>query len=187
MSVGKGWWSKWWTEKTFLDWAMKNIILDVAGYPKALLIDGSRQMIDDLRVKYGKKIKLEESLGSGDYVTIEWDDIDWAVKIKDSVGDYVDLYFTNIHGYGSLNMHQDGARIAFLGTSGLIRHGSTTVATIIGNRMDINIAGDISGGYDKTIDMGFYKAAGVAGVDGSFTTVDGKTVTVSKGLITSIV
>jgi len=35
--------------------------------------------------------------------------------------------------------------------------------------------------------LGGYKVGGVAGVSGSFTTVDGKTVTVTKGLITSIV
>jgi len=37
------------------------------------------------------------------------------------------------------------------------------------------------------IDAVSYKVNAVAGVDGSFTTVDGKTVTVSKGVITSIV
>lgn len=39
---------------------------------------------------------------------------------------------------------------------------------------------------DDTLDAAAYKVAGTAGADGSFTTVDGKTVTVSKGLITAI-
>jgi lysophospholipase L1-like esterase len=38
-----------------------------------------------------------------------------------------------------------------------------------------------------TLDALAYQVAGVAGADGSFTTTDGKTVTVAKGLITSIV
>jgi hypothetical protein len=36
-------------------------------------------------------------------------------------------------------------------------------------------------------DANSFKVAGVDGVDGTFTTVDGKTVTVTKGIITSIV
>lgn len=40
---------------------------------------------------------------------------------------------------------------------------------------------------DSLVDALGFKVNTVAGVDGSFTTVDGKTVTVSKGLITSIV
>lgn len=39
---------------------------------------------------------------------------------------------------------------------------------------------------DDALDANSYKVAGTAGADGSFTTVDGKTVTVTKGLITSI-
>ena len=65
-----------------------------------------------------------------------------------------------------------------------------TVATMIGGatpNFQMDKAGDISGLAGKTIDMPLYKVGGVAGADGSFTTVDGKTVTVSKGLITSIV
>lgn len=43
-------------------------------------------------------------------------------------------------------------------------------------------------GTDKTFDsIGGFKVNGTAGVDGTFTTADGKTVTVTKGLITSIV
>ena len=51
----------------------------------------------------------------------------------------------------------------------------------------ITRADDITGLAGKTLDFPLFKVGGVAGVDGSFTTVDGKTVTVSKGLITSIV
>jgi len=40
---------------------------------------------------------------------------------------------------------------------------------------------------DDAFDANSFKVAGAAGADGSFTTVDGKTVTVVKGLITSIV
>ena len=40
---------------------------------------------------------------------------------------------------------------------------------------------------DDLFDAVGFKAAGVAGVDGSFTTADAKTVTVTKGIITSIV
>ena len=52
---------------------------------------------------------------------------------------------------------------------------------------DIPRAGDTTGLAGKTLDFPLFKVGGVAGVDGSFTTVDGKTVTVSKGLITNIV
>lgn len=48
-------------------------------------------------------------------------------------------------------------------------------------------ASDIIGIAGKTLDFPLFKVGGVSGVDGSFTTVDGKTVTVTKGLITSIV
>ena len=40
---------------------------------------------------------------------------------------------------------------------------------------------------DDEIDAGSYSVGGVAGVSGSFTTTDGKTVTVTNGLVTSIV
>lgn len=40
---------------------------------------------------------------------------------------------------------------------------------------------------DDAFDANSYSVSGSAGADGSFTTVDGKTVTVTKGLITSIV
>jgi len=40
---------------------------------------------------------------------------------------------------------------------------------------------------NDTIDAGAYKVAGTAGASGTFTTADGKTVTVVKGIITSIV
>lgn len=42
------------------------------------------------------------------------------------------------------------------------------------------------GFFSGDVDAGQFKVAGVSGVDGSFATADGKTVTVSKGLITSI-
>ena len=51
----------------------------------------------------------------------------------------------------------------------------------------IQRAGNITGLAGKILDFPLFKVGGVAGVDGTFTTVDGKTVTVSKGLITSIV
>jgi len=40
---------------------------------------------------------------------------------------------------------------------------------------------------DDTIDAGSYSVAGAAGASGTFTTVDGKTVTVTNGIITAIV
>lgn len=51
-------------------------------------------------------------------------------------------------------------------------------------KFTINSSGIISAGY---CDAATYKVGGVAGVDGTFTTVDLKTVTVSKGIITAIV
>ena len=50
----------------------------------------------------------------------------------------------------------------------------------------IQRAGNITGLAGKALDFPNFKVSGVPGVDGSFTTVDGKTVTVAKGLITSI-
>ena len=65
-----------------------------------------------------------------------------------------------------------------------------TVATMVYSatpNFQLDKAGDITGLANKTLDFPLFKVGGVAGVDGSFTTVDGKTVTVTKGLITSIV
>jgi len=62
-----------------------------------------------------------------------------------------------------------------------------TVMDLYGGLVDIPRGGNITGLAGKTLDFPLFKVSGVAGVDGTFTTVDGKTVTVSKGLITSIV
>lgn len=63
---------------------------------------------------------------------------------------------------------------------------------LIGGEAQILRSGNITGLAGKTVDFpnvdaDQFKVSGANGVDGSFTTVDGKTVTVSKGLITNIV
>lgn len=64
---------------------------------------------------------------------------------------------------------------------------SRRVARMINGAFNLERAGDITGLAGKILDFPLFKVGGVAGVDGTFTTVDGKTVTVTKGLITSIV
>lgn len=69
------------------------------------------------------------------------------------------------------------------------------IAGTWGNAADVGFArtsagvGRISDGSTGrgTLDAAGYQVGGVAGADGTFTTTDGKTVTVSKGIITSIV
>lgn len=133
-----------------------------------LLLDGSREMIDTLKsMNVIPKTHNIYYLGS---------------PTKYFAGSYC-YYYMGVNTMGFL--HGGKLRTYGLVTSPFHLQswdGSAYQNTItcIGGYADIPRCGDID-------ILGTPKIAGVAGVDGSFVSQDGKTVTVSKGLITSIV
>lgn len=100
-----------------------------------------------------------------------------------------------------LRMHDYSDGLALVGLNPLAA--ALTIPSVIQQTGDTNQDGDYThtgnmtrvGDLNQTgaatvsgnIGGGSFSVGGVAGADGSFTTVDGKTITVGKGLITSIV
>lgn len=129
-----------------------------------------------------------------------------------AAGDYCLLLFTercfdrwyagqDYHPPLELRMHDYSDGLALVGLNPLAA--ALTIPSVIQQTGDTNQEGDYThtGNMTRTgdltqtgaatvsgnVDGGSFSIDGVAGVDGSFTTVDGKTVTVGKGLITGII
>lgn len=161
------------TGHEFLNWVQ--ILLD-AQYPNALLRDGSRKMLADLDMG-GHSLKLVDVIhGLAGSVEIDGHLLPEYSAMK-NIGSNT-RYWKN--GYFTGDVYAGNVYVDTRIWVPLIGE------KIVGQGVTIENAGDITGRAGKTIDMPLYKVAGVAGVDGNFTTVDEKTVTVTKGLITSI-
>jgi len=98
------------------------------------------------------------------------------------------LFWSDVNLYrGGVNVLKTDDSLHIAGALFKILNDSATIN--LGAAEDINLyrgAADVLK-TDDAFDADSFKVAGAAGADGSFTTVDGKTVTVVKGLITAIV
>ena len=98
------------------------------------------------------------------------------------------LLFNAEHNYVT-KLRADGFRMQST-SQYLINDGSSYAGTpVLGfARTSDTVARISNGGSGRaTLDAAGYQVGGVAGADGTFTTTDGKTATVTKGLITSLV
>lgn len=135
-------------------------------------------------------------------------DIDWVSLKLDATDSGGNMYEFRNSG-NQLELYEDGVQIivfqagTFAVNASLIPTANRDLGTELNswntafidklgqdldvNSKNLNNVGNVTAVAGKTIDFPNYKVGGVSGVDGSFTTVDDKTVTVTKGLITSIV
>lgn len=102
---------------------------------------------------------------------LQWSDIDVYRSQAERLATDTDLMVG-----GAFNVLIERGQVIYFGDVGL-------------NAWDINLYRDAADVLktDDAFDAASFKVGGVAGVDGNFTTVDGKTVTVTKGIVTSIV
>lgn len=179
-------------------------LLGLALKHKNLLpLDGSRAMTGDLTLSGALRQIIFDS------ARIREDTDDWLQIFNKAGDDYGSLRVENLQLYNAFWFNAAGEiRGSTGGNDVLLRAYTgfpptlTTIATMEGGvpAFSLQRAGDIIPVSSNTKDLGsdskrlkdiyFQNAMHVedkTGVSGSFTTVDGKTVTVTKGIITSIV
>ena len=188
---------------------LKDGVVPKTAYPDALLLDGSRQMTGDLDFANDLDVILRKATGDGS-ARLKCVGIDSLGVYKGDDSGYGNIVVMQFN--ADIGMYSSWIEVPQIqpygeSTDVIIRTGThavppvrsvifrsqqqfgdmVEVARMTNGEFGIPKAGNIVGLAGKSIDFPAYKVSGVAGVDGSFTTVDGKTVTVSKGIITSIV
>ena len=168
-------------------------------FKKYLLLSGGT-MTGDLKLGSGVDLLLDDTFGK--YVHITFDPVNWRFILEDEYGTYAGLFCEDIDIYQQIAFRGKSARIRtaedvasylfFQAYNGVAFSNVAKIWSGTSPYLEILLAGDISGLATKTLDFpnvdaDQFKVSGVNGADGSFTSEDGKTVTVSKGLITSIV